>query len=83
MIRSFFRLPLGFWGFCEFPSTIGNRAVFGRIRNGRDLLVWAGRLELVLGRERRERLWFRLPYRDDRGDANLGSWHWDLFSPHR
>lgn len=69
MIRTFFRLPFGHWGFCEFPSTTGNNTLFGKIRNGRDLLVWVGRLELVLGRERRNR--------------NLGMWNWNSFAPHQ
>ncbi len=83
MIRTFFRLPFGLWGFCEFPSTTGYGSFAGKIWNGRDLLVWVGRFELVFGRERRKRNWFRIPYRDDCGDPNLGSWHWDLFAPHR
>lgn len=83
MIRTFFRLPFGLWGFCEFPATTGNVAVYGMIRNGRDLLVWVWRFELVFGREKRERNWFRIPYRDNRGDRNLGLWHWDLFAPRR
>lgn len=80
MIRSFFRLPFGLWGFCEFPATTGNCTFFGKIRNGRDLLVWVGRLELVFGRERRERKGFGL---GRGGDRNLGLWNWQSFAPHR
>lgn len=83
MIRTFFRLPFGLWGFCEFPSTTANSTVFGKIRNGGDLLVWVGRLELVFGREHGGRNWFRLPFQDNQGDQRLGMWHWNLFSPHR
>jgi len=76
MIRTFFHLPFGLWVFCEFPSTTGNNTLFGKIRNGGDLLVWVGRLELVFGREPRQR-------NRSGGDRNLGLWNWQSFAPHR
>lgn len=83
MIRTFFHFPFGLWGFCEFPSTTGTNTMFGKIRSGGDLLVWVGRLEIVLGRERRDRKRSRTAHVHNLGDQNLGTWHWDLFSPHR
>ncbi len=83
MIRTFFRLPFGLWGFCEFPSTTANSRVFGKIRNGGDLLVWVGRLELVFGREHRDHNWFRSLFGHNHADERLGMWPWNPFSPHR
>lgn len=83
MIRTFFSLPFGLWGFCEFPSTTSNDTVFGKIRNGGDLLVWMGRLELVLGRERSEQKRFGVGRGKSGGDRNLGLWNWQSFAPHR
>ncbi len=83
MIRTFFRLPFGLWGFCEFPSLTANSTIIGKIRNGGDLLVWVGRLEFVFGREHRGRNLSCLPFEDKHDDQRLGLRHWNPSSSHR
>jgi hypothetical protein len=55
MISSYFRLPFGCWAYCQFPSITDGGSYIGKIDNGADLLVWIGRLQLVVARSKRKR----------------------------
>jgi hypothetical protein len=55
MISSYFNLPFGGWAYCQFPSVTDPGTYLGKIKNGRDLLIWFGRFEFVIGRSKRER----------------------------
>ena len=50
MISSYFNLPFGGWAHCQFPSVTNSGSYLGKIENGRDLLVWIGRFQIVLAR---------------------------------
>ena len=69
--------------FCQFPVDTFSGTALVKIRIDRDLPVRVGPFELVFGRERSKRHWFRIPYRDNHGDPKLGIWHWNSFAPRR
>ena len=52
MISSYFNLPFGCWAYCQFPSVTAGGSYIGKIENGADLLVWVGRLQLVVARSK-------------------------------
>jgi hypothetical protein len=72
MISSYFNLPFGGWAYCQFPSVTGTASYLGKIKNGRDLLVWFGRFEFVIGRSKNERRRAGPVSRDPDGTNSLG-----------
>lgn len=54
MISSYFNLPFGGWLHCQFPSATTSDSYFGKIENGRDLLVWIGGFQFVIARSTRK-----------------------------
>jgi hypothetical protein len=53
------------------------------IKNGRDRLIWIGRIDIIIGQPARPRDALASTGDQGGGGPRLGAWNWHLFSPNR